>query len=281
MTSTTDSAALDAAFEQATSAPEGASQEVVPASSQPSTAVAKANPATVWEEEMEGTEEIRFPKVKVPGSGGTAWEVPGDEPDDFDHVKEIVGVVVDDYSIDSFYVDEYDGGNEPPDALWIAGDFVEANERAIEAGVIPGVKAKDQPLNKFGTGRGGKGKAISNRWRLFVMRSGEMIPTQVDVPVMSRRNWTDFKQMRIVGRGHRVPEVVVRMGLKRETSSGGVPYAQIVFGIAQVLPPEQAAFYLQQREAMRPFTRAVGFEPEEVEIVAEESAPARADDAVY
>ena len=67
-------------------------------------------------EEMDGL-QMSIPKVKIPSGGITQFEVPGDDPDSPDMVKEIVGVIVHKHPINMYYQSKFSGGNEPPDCV--------------------------------------------------------------------------------------------------------------------------------------------------------------------
>ena len=46
---------------------------------------------------------ITLDKVKIPAGGGLSFEVPGNDPDSPDSAKEIVGVIVDHYPLNSYW----------------------------------------------------------------------------------------------------------------------------------------------------------------------------------
>lgn len=227
-------------------------------------AIANQEAAEAFAAALEGAgpEDLDLPRIKVPGSGGTIWEVPSGDPDNPNHEKAIVGVIVDHYAVDVLYVDKFEGGNEPPDALWIGGEFQYANERAIEAGVIEGEHRDKQPLNEYETALYGApgGKAISNKWRVFIVQGGDLLPSIIDIPTMSRKAWINFNAMRIAGRGHKTTDVVVSLGLTKKTNKGGIDYAEIVPTLAFVLDDEDKAHFAAQAASLRPLTRRVAIE---------------------
>jgi len=45
-------------------------------------------------EELDGIDNLRFDMVKTPTAGGLAFEIPGDDPENPDIAKEIVGIIV-------------------------------------------------------------------------------------------------------------------------------------------------------------------------------------------
>jgi len=202
--------------------------------------------------------DIEIPSVKVPGSGGTVWEIPGDEA-----TKEIIGTVIDDYSVDSFYIDEFDGGNEPPDALWIGGEFQYANDRAREEGILGGLLA-DEPLAKFDADLGKT--PISGRWRIFLVPDGEFLPLRIEVPVMSRKKWFNFALAKIEGRGRSTTDAVIKLGLEQLTNKGGIKYARIVPEFVRWHDADEAAHFAGVAESFLPLTRRTST-PESVAAV--------------
>ena len=63
-------------------------------------------------EEMDGLGAIPFDKVKIPSGGGLAFEVPGEDEDNPDVVKEIRGVIVDHHPVNAYWFGKYDGNND-------------------------------------------------------------------------------------------------------------------------------------------------------------------------
>ena len=67
------------------------------------------NMGAAMAEEMEGL-QLSFPRVKIPSGGGLAFEVPGDDPENPDTEKEIIGVIVDHHPVNAYWADKYAGG---------------------------------------------------------------------------------------------------------------------------------------------------------------------------
>lgn len=210
----------------------------------------------VLAEALEGitANDLDLTRVKVPSGGGISWEIPTGDDDNPEVLQELVGVVIDNYRVDWLYVDEFSGGNEAPDAYWVKGKFVYANDVALEAGVLDGVHCDDQPLNEYGTK--GKGRAIQSRWRIFVVRPGELFPLQIDLPPMSKGNFVSYKNKVVLGRKLKQPhEVITSLILKRADSGGGISYSQAHFSLVDVLTEEQTSYFAAQRTAFLPLTR--------------------------
>lgn len=54
-------------------------------------------------EELDGLGSIPFDVVKIPSGGGVAFEVPGDDPDNPDVVKELTGVIIEHHPMNSYW----------------------------------------------------------------------------------------------------------------------------------------------------------------------------------
>ena len=57
-------------------------------------------------EELDGL-NISLDKIKIPAGGGLTFEVPGDDTDSPDSEKEIIGVIVDHYPLNSFWTENF------------------------------------------------------------------------------------------------------------------------------------------------------------------------------
>lgn len=205
--------------------------------------------------------DLELPRVKVPGGGSTTWEIPTGDPENPVSTRELVGVVVDDYAVDSLYLAEYDGSDNPPDALWIGGQFMYANDDAIAAGVVPDRETAAQPLNQYDPSLGRT--PIANRWRLFVLQPGSLLPLQVDVPVMSRKKWVNFKFQNFGTNGLPTTAAVVRLTLRREENAGGNPYAQIIPALVNMLEAGDRERITAHAASIRALTRRAPVAPSE------------------
>ena len=101
--------------------------------------------ASLFAEEMDG-QTPTFERIKIPAGGGISFEVPGDDPENPDSVKEIKAVILYHHPINCYYKEEYTGGNNPPDCGSMDGHVgIEAESGEIK-------NCADCPFNKFGSG---------------------------------------------------------------------------------------------------------------------------------
>ena len=64
--------------------------------------------------ELEGLEG-GFDRVKIPAGGAIMFELPGDEADEPETVKEFSAVILYHHPILQYYKEKYTGGSNPPD----------------------------------------------------------------------------------------------------------------------------------------------------------------------
>lgn len=185
---------------------------------------------------------ISFDKISIPSGGGTMWELPGmDNPDEPEYSKDIEGVIVDHYPVNAFFENEYTGEIVPPTCSSMDGKL----------GIgCPGGACANCPLNKYGSADDGKGKKCKNLRRIYILRSGEILPLLVTLPPTSIRNFSDYISKRIVTKGMKACDVVTRMTLTIEKSQTGIKYSKVQFSIARILQSEE-------KKVMREFSNSI------------------------
>lgn len=200
-------------------------------------------------EELNGL-NISLDKVKIPAGGGLAFEVPGEDPDSPDSEKEIIGVIVDHYPLNSFWTEKYNGQNVAPNCY--------STDNRIGIGT-PGGECAKCSYNKFGSGEDGQSKACKNAHRLYILRSGELYPVVVTIPPTSLKSLSDYLAKRIVTKGLRSYGVVTKLTLKKATNNTGIAYSQVQFAVVEKLSPENAEILKKFGDSIRPITRNIDF----------------------
>jgi len=156
---------------------------------------AEANLGEIFAEEMDGLTPS-FERIKIPAGGGLAYEVPGDDPDSPDSVKEFKAVILYHHPISCYYKEEYTGGNNPPDCGSMDGKFgIEAESGEIKS-------CADCEYNKFGSGKNGA-KACKQKRRIYLLREGEALPTILSLPTGSLGEFSKYV-MRLLSKGKKV-----------------------------------------------------------------------------
>ena len=206
-------------------------------------------------EELNGL-NISLDKVKIPAGGGLAFEVPGEDPESPDSEKEVVGVIVDHYPLNSFWTEKYTGQNVAPECF--------STDSRTGTGT-PGGECAKCPYNKFGSGEDGQSKACKNAHRLYILRSGELYPVVITIPPTSLKSLSDYLAKRIVTKGLRSYGVVTKLTLKKATNNTGITYSQVQFSLADKLTPEQTEIMKAYGESIRTVTRTIDLTETDVE----------------
>lgn len=211
--------------------------------------------AAAMAEELDGL-QLSFPRVKIPSGGGLAFEVPGDDPENPDTEKEIVGVIVDHHPVNAYWADKYAGGNNPPDCSSMDGKVgvnSDGNRRPCNS----------CPNNEWGSDDEGRGKACKNMHRVYILREGEMLPLLLTLPPTSLKNLSDYLGLRVVSKGLRSYGVVTKVSLKKAQNAGGINYSQAVFALAGKLAPAQAAAMAEYSKGIKVLTRQLAVDADE------------------
>ena len=192
--------------------------------------------------------DITFDRIKIPSGGGTAFEVPSDDPDEPETVKEFSAVILYHHPLFVYYRDKFTGGNAPPDCSSFDGQIGEGD---------PGGMCSECELNEFGTGENGA-KACKARRRLYLIREGEIFPMLLSLPTGSLKAFTKYL-MRLYSKGGRESNSVVTLfSLKKAVNSTGVTYSQAQFAVDRSLTPEEKIVIKGLSEQVRALSRTVG-----------------------
>lgn len=196
-------------------------------------------------DEMDGI-YLTFDRVKIPSGGGLAFEVPGDDPDNPELVKELVGVIIDHYPVQTYWRSKFSGENTPPDCY--------SNDGKIGIG-DPGGSCKNCPLNQWGSAEGGVGKACTSKRKIFILREGDGLPIQLTLPPTSLKNFNEYVAKRIVAKGRRTWGVVTRITLKRVKNASGIDYSEAQFAVVRDLNDGEKVKSKVYASEMKQFTR--------------------------
>ena len=213
------------------------------------------NLTDVMAEEMSGL-SASFERIKIPSGGGTVFEIPGDDPDEPETVKEFSAVILYQHPLNAYYKEEYQGGSNPPDCGSYDGVCGTGN---------PGGLCKSCPYNAFGSGKNGA-KACKNRRRLYLLREGEIFPMILSLPTGSLKGFTRYL-MRILPKYKNSNAVVTRFTLKKANSNTGIAYSQAQFSVDRVLTPEEYALVSAMSEQVKELSVSVGYDTEEANAV--------------
>ena len=170
-------------------------------------------------DDMEGL-QLTMQRVKIPGGGNLQFEIRGDDPDNPDYERKLVGVILYHHLANAYWPEgsEYDD-NVPP--------FCQSFDGKQGYGEPGGVCAACA-FNQFGSTANGSGKACKNMRQIYLLRSGEYLPLQLSLPPTSLRPFNDFMNLAFVARRRPSYSAIVEIGLKR-AESGGYTYSVATF----------------------------------------------------
>ena len=196
-------------------------------------------------EELEGLEG-GFDRVKIPSGGATMFELPGDEADEPEMVKEFSAVILHHHPVLQYYKEKYTGGSNPPDC----GSF-----DGVTGEGTPGGVCAQCPLNQFGSGENNS-KACKTRRRVFLLREGELFPLILSLPTGSMREFSRYIK-RLLSKGKKSNMVVTRFSLKKATNASGIAYSQAQFTIDRPLTSEEQILINRLSEQVKQYSRRV------------------------
>ena len=188
------------------------------------------NLTELFSEELDGLRPS-FDRIKIPAGGGLAYEVPGDDPNSPDTVKEFSAVILYHHPINSYFRDKFTGSSNPPDCSSMDGKVGIVSETGECR------DCKSCPYAKFGSGENG-GMACKQKRALYLLREGEMLPVLMTLPTGSLSEFTKYVT-RLITKAMKANNVVTRFSLKRAQNSTGINYSQVVCAVDRVLSPEE------------------------------------------
>lgn len=212
---------------------------------------------------------IRYDRVRFPGAGGLAFEIPTGDPDNPDTAREIEGVIIHSHATSAVWFSSSPDGSEP-DLRSDDGITQAVTPEVIEKTKTlnlpaPHADLATDPYHQWGSGplvgRSPRGKAATEKRRLYIVRSGEILPIILDLPAMSIAPFTDYRLKRVVMKQLNLAGVVTRIGLERAKSGNGEHFSRAVFTLAGVLDPTAAAQMVASGEALKQHLNRIPVEP--------------------
>lgn len=193
-----------------------------------------------------------FEKIKIPSGGSTVFEIPGEDPNEPDAVKEFSGVILFHHPLYAYYASKYTGANNPPDCGSFDGITGEGN---------PGGSCAKCAYNQFGSGENGS-KACKNRRRIYVIREGEIFPLLLSLPTCSIKEFTRHIK-RLLSKGKKSNMVVTKFTLKKAINTGGIAYSQAQFTVDRDLTKEEQVIINTLSGQVKAYSKNIGFDDAE------------------
>lgn len=199
--------------------------------------------------EMDGLDAV-FDRIRMPIGGIVSFELPTDDPDVTETVKEIEAVILYHHPMRAYYKEPYTGGNNPPDC-----------------GSLDGVVGKGEPggmcdrcaFNMFGSAENG-GKACKERHRLFLLQEGDVFPKILSLPTGSLKEFSRYL-MTCIPVWQASNAGITRISLTKAVNKGGIVYSKAQFRMGRTLTEKEFA-------AIKPLIEQVKVISQEV-IIAE------------
>jgi hypothetical protein len=172
----------------------------------------------------ENVSEFDLDQVKVPGGGGTIWEVPSVHGPE--NVEAIEGIIVHIGKRRQFWA-EQDPTGDPPDC----------HSKDMVTGIgNPGGPCEQCKFNQFGSSKNERGKACKESRAVFLCREGDNLPIVVNIPPGSLKNLKQYLM--------RLPapyfQVITRLKLSKVKNKDGIGYAEVRPELVAPLPGEVA-----------------------------------------
>jgi hypothetical protein len=183
-------------------------------------------------EELKGL-NLTFERIRIPAGGGLAFEVPSDNPDSPDTVKEFRAVILHQHDVHVYYRDKYTGGNTPPDCASNDGEIGRTHDGEIKT-------CNGCPLNSFNTAAEGEGKACKQKRELYILRAGESLPIIITLPNGSLAEFTRYIT-RLASKDKAPKDVVTKFSLRKAQNKSGIIFSQAVLTLDRDLTPAEAA----------------------------------------
>lgn len=107
------------------------------------------------------------------------------------------------------------------------------------------------PLSKMGSAEGGRGMACTEKRLLYVREPGALLPTVINVPPTSIRNWQAYS-LRLVANAVPYYGAVTTIGLEGATNARGTDYSKLTFKRERPMSPEEREAMTAYRAALVP-----------------------------
>lgn len=157
-------------------------------------------------EDMDGL-QMNFPRVKIPSGGALQFEIPTGDPDNPDYARTLTGIILFNHPHNVYWPEdsEYDDNATP---------LCSSMDGRLGSG-SPGGSCAACTMNAFGSASEGRGKACKNMRSLYLLRSGELMPLQINLPPTSLKPFRLFMGQAFSARRRATYGSLVEIGLKK------------------------------------------------------------------
>lgn len=204
-------------------------------------------------DDLDDESGIMCRQIKIPAGGGLAYEVQGDDDDDMEYMKEIVGVIVFTHRMNGYWPNSY-GTGEGEDKIPLCSSMDGKAGLCRDTGELR--SCESCPMNQFGSAMGSngemaKGKACKNMRRLYMMLDGDPNFYLLTVPPTSIKE-VNRQLAKIMGsKGIPYTGLIVSLKLEKAVNAGGISYSKVVIEKKGLLPAAVAATAKEMRRQIK------------------------------
>lgn len=196
--------------------------------------------------------QMQFTRISIPGAGGLAFELPGDDEQPVS-VPTITGVILDHYPINAYWLNPYGGESNPPDCVALGGQAGRGS---------PGGLCQACPHNQWGSdqrpdGTASRGKACKNLHRVYILPEDQAFPLLLALPPTSLKGIGDYMR-RLTAKLKPHYAVITRIGLVKDKNADGITYSRATFARAGDLTRDEIAAARAYGEQLKPYMRELG-----------------------
>ncbi len=166
-------------------------------------------------DDMEGLSML-LTRAKIPGGGSTQFEIPTDDPSHPEYTPSLVGVILHNHDTCAYWKPDSDEDDDEEDKLPLC--FSVDGKTGYGT---PGGTCATCGMNAYGTGAKGRGKACKNMRVIYLLRSGEYMPLQLNLTPTSLKPFKDFLTKAFLLRKRASFGSVVEITLKPEANNNG------------------------------------------------------------
>ena len=177
--------------------------------------------------EMNGLTAV-FDVVKIPIGGMILFEMPTDNPEETENVKEFDAVILYHHPMRAYYDAPYTGGNNPPTCCSFDN---------ISGVGTPGGDCVHCLYNEFGTGVNGA-KACKERRRLYLLREGDIFPLIMSLPTGSLKPFSRYL-LHCLPKWGASNAGMTRFKLVKDVNKGGIVFTKAQFEMVRPLTEEE------------------------------------------
>lgn len=202
-----------------------------------------------------------FITIKIPTGGSTVFEI------DEETAKSVEGIIVDHYAIRILYMEKFGAGEKHPPVCKSTNGV--AGEGMCEENGEAGCVCVDCDYNQWGSFKefidntdDSNKKACQEKHRIFMLRSGELLPVLLPLPATSLEPLKLY-MTKIAQKGKHYSTVITKISLEKATSKNGLVYAKAVLQKLGDIPEDKTKEIMSLKKFLKPYCRNKPIEAQE------------------